>query len=214
MEVTTQEIKKKKWSMDFFVVAGVMTGILLPVRLLFVEYVSDSTWGSLGLISVISAIMIILVKKKKLGKFGEMFEREMTRLTSGKRRLFIMGWLLIITAYFAFSIYSIDQANTVYFDEKERIKLIIMEKYTLNFEDPNTIIDTLEPSQVVGGVDDYAVALFNDFEAIAIVQGIMNDLSNGFLLHFHTVFFVEGIEILGVFIFYSISFRKRKEVEK
>jgi len=205
---------KLKFKADFFIVAGVMTGILLPVRLLFVEFVSDSTFGSLGLISAISVLMIVLVKKNKLGKFGVMFENELTRLTKGKRRTFIFCWLSILTLYFAFSIYSIDQANTVYFDEKERIKLIVMEKYTLDFEDPDTIIDTLEPSQVVSGVDDYTYAIFNDFEAVAIVQGIMNDASNGFLLHFHTVFLVESVEILGVFIFYTITLRKKKVVTK
>lgn len=205
---------KLKFSPDFFIVAGVMTGILLPVRLLFVEFVSDSTFGSLGLISAISVAMIVLVKKKKLGRFGEMFENELTRLTKGKRRTFIFCWLTILTLYFAFSIYSIDQANTVYFDEKERIKIIVMEKYTLDFEDPETIIDTLEPVDVVSGVDDYTYAIFNDFEAVAIVQGIMNDASNGFLLHFHTVFLVESVEILGVFIFYSITLRKKKVVSK
>jgi len=200
-----------KFSWDFFIVAGVMTGILLPVRLLFVEFVSDSTWGSLGLISAISVLMVILVKKKKLGKFGEMFERELTRLTTGKRRVFIFGWLIMLTMYFSFSIYSIDMAETVYFDEKERIKILVMEKYTLDFEDPSTIIDTLEPSEVVGGIPNYTIALFNDFEAIAIVQGIMNDMSNGFLLHFHTIFLVEGIEVLGVFIFYTVTLRRKKK---
>ena len=87
-----------------------------------------------------------------------------------------------------------------------------MEKYTLNFEDPSSVIDTLEPSEVVGGVDNYVVAIFEDFPAIAIVQGIMNDMSNGFLLHFHTIFLVESIEVLGVFIFYSVTLKKKKEV--
>jgi len=207
------EITTLKFKADFFIVAGVMTGILLPVRLLFVEFVSDSTFGSLGLISAISVVMIILVKKKKLGWFGVMFENELTRLTKGKRRTFIFVWLSVITLYFAFSIYSIDQANTVYFDEKERIKLIVMDKYTLDFEKPETVIETLDPEQVVTGADNYVVAIFNDFPAVAIVQGIMNDMSNGFLLHFHTVFLVESIEVLGVFVFYSITLRKKKEIK-
>lgn len=189
-----------------------MTGILLPIRLLFVQYVSSDTWGSLGLISAISVIMVILVKKNKLGKFGKMFESEMKRLTSGKRRIFILGWLLMLTIYFSFSVYSIDQANTVYFDEKEQIKLLVKEKFALNFEDPTSIIDTLKPGEVVSGVPAYTNALFTDFKSVAIVQGIMNDMSNGFLLHFHTIFLVEGIEVLGVFIFYSIMLRKKKEV--
>jgi len=66
---------------------------------------------------------------------------------------------------------------------------------------------------VVSGVDEYVVAIFNDFPAVAIVQGIMNDMSNGFLLHFHTIFLVESIEVLGVFVFYSITLRKKKEIK-
>jgi hypothetical protein len=199
-----------KFKADFFIVAGVMTGILLPVRLLFVEFVSDSTFGSLGLISIISIVMIILVKKKKLGWFGVMFENELTRLTTGKRRTFIFVWLTILTIYFAFSIYSIDQANTVYYDDMQRIKLIVIDEYTLDFEKPETIIETLDPEQVVSGIDEYVIAIFNDFPAIAIVQGIMNDMSNGFLLHFHTIFLVESIEVLGVFVFYSITLKKKE----
>jgi len=201
-----------KFKADFFIVAGVMTGILLPVRLLFVEFVSDSTFGSLGVISLISVAVIILVKKKKLGWFGVMFENELTRLTKGKRRIFIFAWLTMLTLYFSFSIYSIDQANTEYYDEKERIKLIVLDKYTLDFEKPETVIATLDPEQVVRGADEYVVAIFNDFPAVAIVQGIMNDMSNGFLLHFHTIFLVESIEVLGVFVFYSITLRKKKEI--
>lgn len=209
-QVTQIQKPKKRFSTDFFVVAAVMTGILLPVRLVFVEFVSDSTLGSLGLISAISVTIVVLSKKNKLGKFGRIFEKEMTRLTRGKKRIFILAWFTMLTLYFAFSIYSIEQANTVFYDEKERIKLIIIDTYTLDFERPDTMIETLEPEAVVGGVDDYASAVVNDFEAVAITQGIMNDLSNGFLLHFHTVFLVEGLEILGLFIFYSVVYRNKK----
>lgn len=206
----TLQTKKKKWSMDFFIVSGVMTGILLPVRLLFVQYVSHDVWGSLGVISLISVVMVILVKKNKLGKFGIMFEKELTRLTSGKRRIFIMAWLTMLIIYFAISMIAIDQGNKLYSNEVNEAKQIIMEKYNLNFEKPETVIGTLEPNQIVSGLPQYANAMFTNFKAIAIVQAIMNDISNGFLLHFHTIFFVETVEVMGVFIFYSLALRRGK----
>jgi len=52
-----------------------MTGLLLPVRLLFVTFVFDSWIGSFGVISVISISILILAKKGKLGEFGNMFQR-------------------------------------------------------------------------------------------------------------------------------------------
>ena len=49
---------------EFAIVGAVMTLVLLPVRLVFVEFVSDSTIGSLGVISGISITLVILAKKK------------------------------------------------------------------------------------------------------------------------------------------------------
>ena len=100
--MATQEVKKKRWSYDFFIVAGVMTAILLPVRLIFVTYVSNDTWGSLGVISIISVIMVVLVKKKRLGSFGRLFEKEMIRLTRGKKRLFVTTMMTVMVMYFSF----------------------------------------------------------------------------------------------------------------
>ena len=76
---------------ESLIVFGVMTGLLLPARLLFVEYVSDNWFGSLGVISAISISLIILVKKKKLGVFGAMFERQIYKFQKGKRGLLVFG---------------------------------------------------------------------------------------------------------------------------
>ena len=50
---------------ESIIVFGVMTGLLLPVRLLFVTFVSDSWMGSFGVISVISISILILAKTGK-----------------------------------------------------------------------------------------------------------------------------------------------------
>jgi len=202
-----------KFNKDFFIVAGVMTGILLPVRLLFVEYVSNDTWGSLGLITIISVIMVVLVKKGKLGSFGRMFEREMLRLTTGKRKLFVATMITFMVIYFSISITLIDQANTIYADEKAVVMVQVADHYgDLDFVDPESVIQTLEPDKVVSGIPEYANSFIHNWKALAITQGIVNDLSNGFVLHFHSVFLIEFLELMGVYVFYAVTLRGKKEV--
>ena len=60
------QIKKIKIGdrVESLIVFLVMGGLLLPARLLFVEYISDSWLGSLGVITAISISVIILAKKK------------------------------------------------------------------------------------------------------------------------------------------------------
>ena len=72
-----------------------MTGLLLPVRLIFVAYVSDNWFGSFGVISAISVVMIILVKKGKLGKFGEIFDRQITKIQHGKKGMLVYGQAIL-----------------------------------------------------------------------------------------------------------------------
>jgi len=59
---------KKKDFLEGLIVFGVMTGLLLPVRLLFVAYVSSDWFSSFGIISSISVAILILTKKKKIRK--------------------------------------------------------------------------------------------------------------------------------------------------
>ncbi len=53
------------------IIAGFLIGIFLPIRLVFVEYVSDQWLGNFGLISAIGLVLLILMKKGKLGKIFE-----------------------------------------------------------------------------------------------------------------------------------------------
>ena len=82
--------------LESLIVFGVMTGLLLPARLLFVEYISDNWFGSLGIISAISILVIILARKKKLGFFGPMFERQMYKFQKGKRGILVFGESLMV----------------------------------------------------------------------------------------------------------------------
>ena len=75
---------KKVDLIEGLIVFAFITGVLLPVRLFFVTYVSDNWFGSFGIISAISISMIILAKKGKMGKLGQMIERQIEKYHRGK----------------------------------------------------------------------------------------------------------------------------------
>ena len=217
-KLTTQpNVKKGFISQDFkeFAIVGlVMTLILLPVRLLFLQFVSSSTLGSFGIISAISILMVVLVKKKKLGRFGQMFERQMFRLTRGKKRIFALSMIGMSLIAFGFMLYAIEIGNTVYFVEKESIKAKVFAHFHLKFEsfnDVGQVSETINPDAVIAGMPAFGKAVFDDFKVVAITEALVNDMSNGFIQHFSLVILVEQVEILGVFVFYSITLRGRNE---
>ena len=96
------QFMRKRGIFESLFVFSVMAGALLPARLLFVEYVSDSWIGSVGIISAISISIIILAKKKKLGFFGPMLERQIFKFQKGKRGLVVVGESVFVLLLYLF----------------------------------------------------------------------------------------------------------------
>ncbi len=199
---------------ESLIVFGVMTGLLLPARLLFVEYVSDNWFGSLGIISAISILIIILVKKKKMGFFGLMFERQMYKFQKGKRGILVFGESLFVLLVLGSMIFAIDQGNTAYSELKiqdtENIPLV--NNPTANPE------QILEPTKEWGAYDWFIaflmvpMAFLTVFPQMSAAIASIDQILNGWLLHFYTVGFVEYLELLGIFTYYKISFRRKSEL--
>jgi len=101
---------------ESLIVFSFMAEVLLPARLLFVQYVSDNWLGSFGIISALSLSVIILAKKKKLGFFGPMFERQMYKFQKGKRGILIFGESVFLLLILGRMIFAINQGNSVYAD--------------------------------------------------------------------------------------------------
>ena len=133
--------------LEGIIVFAVMTAVLLPVRIVFVSYVSDNWFGSFGIISAISAAMIILTKKNKLGKFGRMFSRQMYKFQKGKRAIVTYGQATFLLAILGVSIFAIEQGNSTYLELKEEMAF-------KNQERINTQTITKEISK--WSVNDYA----------------------------------------------------------
>lgn len=194
---------------ESIIVFGVFTGILLPVRLVFVEYFSDDWFGSFGLISIISIAIVILSKKQKLGKFGKMFENQMLKIHQGKKRIIVYTFASIIVLYLSVSIYSINEGNSTYLEEKNLLMQEFKEK-DINLQNMIEKMPKMSPERFMEVITTYVFSWIENFKDIAIVNAINNDYADGYILHFHTVFLVEQLEVIGILIFYKFYLTKEQ----
>ena len=186
-------------------VAGVMTAIFLPVRLVFFIFVSKYWIGSVGLISTVAFTMHILSTKNKLGKFGRMYQNQTRKLTTGKlgNGLIVLSILLII--YLGVTPYLIDKANTTYFKEKEFYSNVFKLAMNHTATGESQKFEVKIPDEILNG----NLTPFQEAErSFAIVASIANDTTNGWVLHFYTVGFVGQVEYLGILLFYRFMNRK------
>ena len=191
---------------ESLIVFGVMTGLLLPARLLFVEYISNNWFGSLGIISAISILVIILARKKKLGFFGPMFERQIYKFQKGKRGLLVIGESVFVLLMLGSMIFAIDQGNSVYSD----IKLQTIENSPpTNPEQIIELTNEWEAFDWIVGFLMVPVMFITAFPQMSAGIASVDQSLDGWLMHFYTVGFIEYLELFGILIYYKISFRKK-----
>ena len=184
------------------IVFSVMTGLLLPVRLIFVSYVSDNWFGSFGVISAISVALIFLVKKGKLGKFGEIFDRQLTKIQHGKKGIVVYGQAILFLMILGGTIFAIEMGNSAYGEIKDEI----LSEYQ-ELSQPETLIAQSEEFEIQDwfyGIIGLVIAVFVAFPQLAAVFAVLNETFDGWILHFYTVAFVEYLEFFGILIFYRI----------
>ena len=199
--------------MEALIVFLVMTGIFLPVRFVFVTFVSDHWFGSFGLVSALAIIMVILSRKGKLGKFGEMFQRQMMKIHTGKRRKLIYTHLTLSVFIMGLSVISINLGNTIYVDQKNEI-IQIAELQGESLKEPADMhrlaqeLKETPSEQILASLAAMPILLIYQFPYFAGLMAIENDLTSRFFLHFSTVGFVEVLELIGVLIFYKVTLKK------
>lgn len=202
------ESNKKQDFIEALIVFFVMTGLLLPVRLVFFTFVSTNWFGSFGLISVVSIIMVILVKKKKLGRFGQMFENQLQKVQHGKRAILIYTQSILLLILLAGSILAIELGNSIYSD----LKAEIIQELDL-MEDPEQMLSEMQEltfQDWMRGFGAMFLAIFFAFPKIAVLLAAINDIFDGWILHLYTVGLVETLEFFGILIFFRFSLKKKE----
>ncbi len=190
-------------------VAIVMLVIFLPVRILFVKYISNDWFGSFGLITLVSVIILILAMKNKLGWFGKAYHRQLYKANRGKRQYFFYFNLSLTIAFFTISVYAINigQTDEVFVNDVKEVKNVLpYDDLEGLSKEPQLKIEDLPKSIMI-----FFYIIFIRFDIFIILITVMNDLTNGWYLHFSTVFLVEALEVLGLLIFYRIVIKKDPE---
>ena len=207
---------------EALIVFAVMTGLFLPVRFLFVTYVTDDWFGSFGVVSLLAISLVILAKKDKLGKFCRMFINQMMKVHTGKRRVFVYTHLAFGLIVMGLLITSINLGNSTYLEEKNHILAVAKAQGQSldSAEDLTQLTEKLGETSAEEFIDSFAQIgdlLFNQFPYFTALWAIEDDMPEGFLLHFSTVAFVEVLEFVGILIYFRITLKKttiQKEIEK
>lgn len=182
-----------------------MGGILLPARLLFVEFVTDDWLGSFGIIALISISIILLAKKNKLGFFGPMLERQIFKFQKGKRGILIFAESAFLLVILGTMIFAIDQGHSVYAEQK-------MQHVSNSQNQKNQVIESaknMTPSDWIYGTIMAPMGFVTAFPQMSAAMASIDQKLDGWLMHFYTVGFVEYLELLGILTYYRISYKQK-----
>ena len=193
---------------ETIIVFAVITGLLLPVRLLFVTFVSDDWLGSFGVISAISVTILVLAKKKKLGEFGNMFQRQIEKLLKGKRRIVVYAETIFVLVLMGSMILAINQGNSTYSDMQDQF-LVSQE-----IDNPEKIMEQTSEwtsNDWFYGFITAPVAFVTAFPQMSAVIASIDGALDGWLMHFYTVGFVEYSEFLGILLAYRFVIKTKSK---
>ena len=178
-----------------------LMGIFLPLRLVFVEYVSDQWLGNFGLISGLGIVLLILTKKGRLGIIGSILEKQMKKTIFGKTGKFVIGISIFSLLYFGSSMFFMERGESIFSEDETMFYDAIVLNNNLNQLNP----DNLKNIHIVYNSDNRIYSTFD--YAFSITYAIMNEYSGGWLEHLYFVLLVEQVEILGIFLFSRIFSR-------
>jgi len=190
------------------IVFGVIAGIFLPIRMVFYAYFSAHWIGSLGLVSSLMFVLIFLAHKQKLGRFGNLFLRQMTKTIKGKSGKIAIALSLVLIAYFASTLVWIERGNTIYSDEKHLVSDMIFSNYSVNEMSPSDIHTIMNIKQ---GSTIFDISNINYADQIiSMTYAIMNDMMSGWVVNLDTILLVEQFEFLGFIILYRKIYNSPK----
>lgn len=190
------------------IVFGVITGIFLPVRLVFYNYFSSHWIGSLGLVSSLMFVLILLAHKRKLGRFGDLFLNQLTKTIKGKTGTVAIVFSLILIAYFGSTLVLIERGNTVYSDEKRIVSQLLFSNYNINKMDINGMHEIMSVHKGNTLIDVSNVNYAD--QIISMTYAIMNDMMGGWMVNLDMILLVEQFEFLGFIIIYRRVYNPSK----
>ena len=180
-------------------------GVFLPIRLVFYTYVTDWWLGSLGVMTSILIIIFWLNKKGRMGRLGFVITKQTEKIAKGK--LGKIGIIMSCVAVYMFAhfIYGVETAPP---DLVQVMKTEMDEQGVSNVE---TLVEASRGHTMswwhIGLA--FAILMFPN-EVSHAVFGTINNLTDGWAMHWATVFLVQELEFLGIIVY----FRYKKTLSK
>lgn len=156
-----------------------------------------------------AVLLVVLIKKKKLGGFGKIFEKQMRKIMGGKTGKYLIGFAIFFLVYFGATLFFMDRGDTIYSEDKEIFYLAIMEKGGYNISDLSSY-ELIGPQ--LASYKGNLQALASIDYMFSIAYAVMNDMSDGWLEHIVMVMFVEQIELIGILFLYRNMFKSVTKV--
>lgn len=192
---------------EFIIIAFSLIAILVPLRI-FAKIIFVDEWiGSIGIITVVFGLILYLSKKEKLGFFGKMFIRQITKNHKGKRKWIIYSQTGLFLSMGILTIICIHSGNTEYHLLKEQViaefgNQGILIDSELNFDAINQISSQVSPEEQVGAIAALPVLTIQNFEIFSVVLAVTDQMMGGWVMYFWQIMVIETIEVA---IFLGIS---------
>lgn len=194
MSERLQDAKEK------LIVFGIITAVFLPIRMIFYTYFSTHWIGSLGLVSSLMFMLILLAHKRKLGQFGNLFLKQLTKTIKGKSGKVTIVFSLILIAYFSSTLVWIERGNTIYFHEKNLLSQILFSNYGTDMMSVSDI-DAIMNIHMSNKMIDASNVNYID-QIMSMTYAIVNDKMGGWMVNLDIIFLVEQFEFLGFILIY------------
>lgn len=186
--------------LEFLLVTLSLIAILVPLRIFSKMIFVDEWIGSIGVITVVFGVILFLSMKEKLGNFGQMFLRQITKNHTGKRKWIIYSQTGLFLSLGILTIFSINAGNTEYNLLKEQViaefgnKGILIDS-DLNFDAINQISSQVSPEQQAGAIAALPLLTIQNFEIFSVVLAVTDQMMGGWVMYFWQIMVIETIEI-------------------
>jgi len=187
---------------------AIFTGVFLPIRLLFYSYVSQIWIGSFGIMTAVLLVLMYFSNKDKLGYVGYIINKHTYSFAKGKFGKFAMVWLVFTIYISGNMIYGIEHppqefkakvVNTLSESGIKDMESVTEKSKDLHFEGPGA---------AMGPLFSVIIILIPNKMGHS-VYSILNDFSDGWILHFATVILIEELEVLGLLIYFRYFYKPR-----
>jgi len=152
------------------------------------------------MISIVFGAILFLSKKEKLGKFGEMFLRQIVKNHKGKKKVIIYFQTGLFLSIGIFTIFSINAGNTDYQMLKEQILEEFLNQGVVidsgwDYESIEQISSQITTEEQIESITSLPFLIIENFGIFSVVLAVTDQLMGGWVMYFWQVMIVEITEI-------------------